>query len=105
MTLKGGNEAKGGFYWRKGEWEIVTVEGKTGTLPGPEKVEYVRVPVILVIPLAMIVSVVYVIFFPFVGFYMLAKVGARKLRMVVRGAHGSAVDKLAAQASGEKHTR
>jgi hypothetical protein len=105
MTLKGGNETKGGFYWRKGEWEIVTVEGKTGTLSGPEKAEYVRVPVILVIPLAMIVSVVYVIFFPFVGFYMLAKVGFRKLRMVLHGAHGPAVDKLAAQASGEKHTR
>ena len=34
MTRKGGNETKGGFYWKKGDWEIVTVEGKKGILPG-----------------------------------------------------------------------
>ncbi len=34
MTRKGGNETKGGFYWKKGDWEIVTVEGKKGVLPG-----------------------------------------------------------------------
>jgi hypothetical protein len=105
MTLKGGTETKGGFFWRKGEWEIVTVEGKTGTLPGTGKAEYVRIPVVLVIPLAMVISVVYVIFFPFVGFYMLAKAGAGKLRIALRGAHGPAAEKLAVQASGEKHTR
>jgi hypothetical protein len=105
MALRGGSETKGGFYWKRGDWEIVTVEGKTGTLPGTEKVEYVRVPVVLFVPLAMIISVVYVVFFPFVGFYLLAKVITRKLRMVLRDSSRWVVKKLATQAAGHKHHR
>jgi hypothetical protein len=105
MAIKGGSETKGGFYWKKGEWEIVTVEGKRGTLPGSEKLEYVRIPSLLFVPLAMIISVVYVIFFPFVGFVMLAKAVTRKLRIALRGSHRPVVEKLAHQASGEKHAR
>lgn len=33
MTTKGGSETKGGFYWKTGAWEIVTVEGNRGALP------------------------------------------------------------------------
>ena len=105
MTHKGGSETKGGFYWQKGEWEIVTVEGKTGMLPGTEKVEYVRIPGILFVPIAMVISIVYVIFFPFIGFAMLAKVIARKLRVVFGGSRRPVAEDLAPHAAGEKHTR
>lgn len=71
MTYKGGNEARGGFYWKKGEWEIVTVEGKTGTLPGGSESRYMRLPGLFVVPVALIVSVAYVVFLPVVGFAML----------------------------------
>lgn len=70
MREKGGSEAKGGFYWKKGQWEIVTVEGKRGTLPGGAEVEYIRVPGLLVVPVALIVSIGYVVFLPVVGFAM-----------------------------------
>ena len=105
MALKVGSEAKGGFYWKRGEWEIVTVEGKVGALPGTEQNEYVRIPGIMFVPIAMLISVVYVIFFPFIGFAMLAKVITRKLRIMVAGSHGPVAEKLAAHAAGEKHTR
>ena len=104
MAFKGGNETKGGFYWKKGDWEIVTVEGKKGVLPGTEKAAYVRIPTILFVPVTMIISVVYVIFFPFIGFAMLAKLAVRKLRIVLASRQTS-VEKLAAETSGEKHTR
>ena len=47
MRHKGESETKGGFYWKRGEWEIVTVDGKRGTLPGPGDAEYIRVPGLL----------------------------------------------------------
>ncbi len=71
MRHKGGSETKGGFYWKRGEWEIVTVDGKSGTLPGPADAEYIRVPGLLVIPIALIVSIAYVVFLPLIGFAML----------------------------------
>ncbi|TAM80650.1 MAG: hypothetical protein EPN47_15450 [Acidobacteria bacterium] len=102
MTLKGGSEAKGGFYWKRGDWEIVTVEGKAGTLPGTEKTEYLRVPLVLFVPITMMISVAYVFFFPCVGFYLLAKMGATKLRVVIRDSSQWMAKKLALQTSGHK---
>lgn len=80
MTHKGGSEVKGGLYWNKGEWEIVTVEGEKGRLPGNEDAQYLRIPTILFPPVAMIVSIAYVIFLPFIGFAMLLKVIVNKIR-------------------------
>lgn len=71
MTTKGGSETKGGFYWKTGAWEIVTVEGNRGALPGGEYDSYLRIPGLLVIPLALAVSLSYVIFLPVIGFAML----------------------------------
>lgn len=70
MKHKGGSETKGGFYWKKGAWEIVTVEGKTGMLPGTEESEYIRVHGLLLLPVALIISIAYVVFLPVVGFAM-----------------------------------
>lgn len=88
MKHTGGNETKGGFYWKKGAWEIVTVEGKTGILPGGEDAQYVRVPGILVLPVALLLSIAYVVFLPVVGFAMLfgalfGKVGRAVARKTV----------------------
>ncbi len=68
---KGGNRTKGGFYLKKGEWEIVTVEGKNGMLPGGVGCEYMRVPGVLFVPLAVILGGAFVIFLPFIGFAIL----------------------------------
>jgi hypothetical protein len=105
MAHKGGSEIKGGFFWKKGDWEIVTVEGKRGVLPGTAKVEYLRIPTILFIPVALTISIAYVIFLPFVGFAMMAKVVTRKLRIVLRGAHQPSIEKLAPHAAGDKQVR
>jgi hypothetical protein len=105
MELKGGSETKGGFFWKKGDWEIVTVEGKRGVLPGMAKAEYLRIPAILFIPVVLIISIAYVVFLPFVGFAMLANVVTRKLRILLRGAHRPVVETLAPHATGDKHTR
>ncbi len=74
---KGGANVKGGFYWNIAQWEVVTVEGKKGTLPADPGCEYMRVPTLAFIPLALVASGLYVIFLPFIGFAMLASLTAR----------------------------
>lgn len=103
MTHKGGNETKGGFYWKKGEWEIVTVEGKKGMLPGTEQGEYFRIPTILFIPVILTMSVVYVVFLPFIGFAMLGKAVTTRTRQEWRHFRHTAGNEMAAQSSGENH--
>lgn len=71
MKHTGGSQTKGGFYWKKGEWEIITVEGKSGTLPGTSAARYLRIPGLLLLPVGLVLSLVYVIFLPVVGFAML----------------------------------
>lgn len=71
MTHIGGSETKGGFYWKKGAWEIVTIEGENGRLPGGNNESYLRVPGLLVVPLALVISIAYVVFLPVIGFTML----------------------------------
>jgi len=78
LNHKGGENTKGGFYLKKGEWEIVTVEGKNGTLPGGVECEYLKLPAILFVPLAMVMGALYVMFLPFIGFAMLFKMIAKK---------------------------
>ncbi|HKT11974.1 MAG TPA: hypothetical protein VJW77_09135 [Terriglobia bacterium] len=78
MALKGGSKTKGGLYWKKSEWEIVTVEGKQGTLPGAEDTEYVRIPGTLFAPLALILGLAFYLFLPLIGFAMVFSVLGKK---------------------------
>jgi len=79
MARKGGSKTRDGLYWKKGEWEIVTVEGANGMLPGTEDVEYVRIPGILFGPVALIMGLGFFLFLPFIGFAMLISVLVKKI--------------------------
>jgi hypothetical protein len=78
------------------------VEGKRGMLPGTERAEYIRVPGILFLPVALIVSILYVVFLPFIGFAMLLTTIATKAAAAVRGVVGGVAEKLTVQAPAEK---
>lgn len=82
MVHKGGRKAKGGLYWKKDEWEIVTVEGKSGTLPGTENIKYLRIPGTLFAPLALILGLALYLFIPLIGFAMLLSVVVKKIRVM-----------------------
>jgi len=71
LTYKGGDPAKNCFYWKKGEWEIVTAEKENGRLPGGPDCEYIKVPGILLVPAALTLGGLFVIFLPFIGFAVL----------------------------------
>jgi hypothetical protein len=79
MVRKGGSKTKDGLYWKKGEWEIVTVEGGNGTLPGTEDLEYLRIPGLLFVPVALILGLAFYLFLPLVGVVMLLSVIVKKI--------------------------
>lgn len=79
MGRKGGSKTKGGMYWKRGRWEIVTVERNSGTLPGTEDDEYLRIPGILFAPVALVLGLGFYVFLPFIGFAMLVSVLGKKI--------------------------
>ena len=87
---QGGASVKGGFYWNTAELEVVTVDGKNGPLPGGPTQNYLKVPVLALIPLAMGFSALYVMFLPFIGFAMVLSLVVRKVRSGGTKYHGAA---------------
>ncbi len=70
--INGGAKAAGGYYWNLRTWGISTIEGESGVLDGTAQDRFVRVPMLVMVPLALVLSFVFVVFLPFIGFAMLA---------------------------------
>jgi hypothetical protein len=82
-TYNSGETVKGGFYWSPRRRRFEVVQSASGVLPGEAGTSFVRVPVLLVIPLALAMSVVFVLFLPVVGFAVLAESDYVRARVVV----------------------
>ncbi|HET7787513.1 MAG TPA: hypothetical protein VIR81_05605 [Myxococcales bacterium] len=67
---EGGTEVHGGYFWHVGKWEIATVSGETGTLPGTEKDKYIHTPTPLLFVGAPVMGAAFALFLPFLGFAM-----------------------------------
>lgn len=82
--INGGTKVKGGFYWRPAEWQIVTVSGESGVLPGVAGDRFVRIPALALLLLAPVMGGLFVMFLPLIGFAMvlqhLLRQGARAAR-------------------------
>jgi hypothetical protein len=79
-TYRGGDEVKGGFYWKRGKLdaEIVPVEG--GKLPGPATVTFARVGWPLLLVIAPVLGGAFAMFLPFIGVAMLVAYLTGRLR-------------------------
>ncbi len=82
----GGNAVKAGFYWNLRKWEMVTLSGIGGTLPGSADDRYLKVPIIAFLFIAPVMGGLYAFFLPFIGFAMLAAFAGRKLGVAGRAA-------------------
>ena len=65
--FEGGSKVKGGFYFNQQSWDLVTVSGKTGILPGRAQDLHLKVPVLLMLFAAPVVGAALVMFLPFAG--------------------------------------
>jgi hypothetical protein len=72
-----------GFYWNPRRFTVKSLEER-GHLPGEAADAYFRLPALVVLPLALLASLVYVIFLPLVGFLMLGLILVQKLARLAR---------------------
>ena len=79
----GGHRVEAGFYWAPARWEITTVPGEGGTLPGGEEITYARLPVTLMMLLGATLGAAYVIFLPLIGFVIFFGFAGKKLGILL----------------------
>lgn len=78
----GGEQVKAGFYLNLGSWEVTTLSGDGGTLPGGRDARFLRVPTLALLVFAPLMGALYAIFLPFIGIAMvLHYLGARTWRL------------------------
>ncbi|MGZ6971329.1 MAG: hypothetical protein ACXVID_06675 [Thermoanaerobaculia bacterium] len=65
--IEGGSKVKGGFYFNQKSWNLETVSGRIGVLPGTAADVYLKVPLLLMILGAPVFGATLVMFLPFVG--------------------------------------
>ena len=78
--FNGGTEVKGGYYFKLGEWEITTVSGERGTLPGGTNDRFVHAPVAVLLVAAPVLGAAFAMFLPLIGFVMPVYALAKKVR-------------------------
>jgi hypothetical protein len=82
----GGADVKAGFYWNLRKWEMATLSGIGGRLPGNAEDRYIKVPMIAFLFIAPVMGGLYAFFLPFIGFAMVFAFIGRKLGVAGRAA-------------------
>jgi len=82
----GGTDVKAGFYWNLRKWEMVTLSGAGGRLPGHADDRYLKVPIVAFLFIAPVMGGLYAFFLPFIGFAMVFAFLGRKLGAASRAA-------------------
>ncbi len=75
----GGTNVKAGFYWNLRQWEMVTLSGAGGMLPGAGSDRFLKVPIVAFLFVAPVMGGLYAFFLPFIGFAMLFAFLGRKV--------------------------
>ncbi|HZZ83274.1 MAG TPA: hypothetical protein VFE30_01960 [Anaeromyxobacteraceae bacterium] len=91
----GGTAVKSGYYWSTSRWSLTAIPAEGGALPGPRSEHYTRVPVWAALLLAPVMGGLFVVFMPFIGFFVTVKA---LVRLATGGAKKSAAE-LAATVS------
>ena len=77
--FEGLSRVPGGFYFNQKSWDLVTVSGKAGVLPGTTSDQYLRVPLLLMLLGAPVFGATLVMFLPFVGIALFLHAMFRKV--------------------------
>ena len=76
--FEGDSRVPGGFYFNRRSWDLVTVSGKAGVLPGTTSDQYLKVPLFLMLVGAPVFGATLVMFLPFVGIALFLNAMFRK---------------------------
>ena len=64
----GGTKVEGGYYFNEKSWEIVTISGKDGMLPGAAEDRFLHAPLPVLFVVAPVMGLGFAMFLPFIGF-------------------------------------
>jgi len=67
---------QGGYYLNTTSWEINAIDGEAGQLPGPKGTTAIRLPTLMMVIAALLLSFVFIVFLPAAGFVLFAGVVA-----------------------------
>jgi len=79
---------EGGYYLNTTSWEITAVDGEAGELAGPKGTAALRLPTLMMVIAALLLSFVFIVFLPAAGFVLFAGV---VVAFVVNAARRAAV--------------
>jgi hypothetical protein len=75
----GGAKVESGYYWNPKRWGVEVVPPEGGRLPGEVTAKYMKLPFPLVLAVVPIAGLVFLMFLPFIGFYLFANAIVKKL--------------------------
>jgi hypothetical protein len=103
-TTTAGTRVRRGYWFNVNSWTLHPVASDGETLPGAASERYIHVPLLAAFALAPLMGAAFLMFLPFVGFYLAANA---LVRPVVRAFHSSATEVAATiaptWAPGEAH--
>ena len=85
----------GGYYFNTTSWSLHAVDGERGELPGASGTRWVKLPTLLMIAAAVVVSLAFVLFIPVAGLALFGVVVAGALFRAVRGSLVRGVEAVA----------
>jgi len=105
MTMiAAGTQVRKGYYFSMKSWTLHPVPADGAALPGTAGEEYLRVPLLVAFAVAPVMGAAFLMFLPFIGFYLAGTAAVRP----VAGVFGRSASELAATvqpgwAPGEAH--
>src|ERR1035437_4051517 len=75
----------GGYYFNTTSWTLHAVDGERGELPGVSGTRWVRLPTVLMIASALVLSLAFVLFLPVAGLVLFGVVAVGVLLRSLRG--------------------
>jgi hypothetical protein len=88
---QGGDKVSAGFYLDLDSWQVTTLSGSGGTLPGDAGALYLRVPLPVLLAMAPMMGAAFAIFLPFVGIALVTDYAVKRTWKAGRAAlHASA---------------
>ena len=102
--IEAGNRVKKGYYFSAKSWTLQPMPRDGEALPGEAGERYVHIPLLLAFAVAPIMGAAFLMFLPFVGFYLALSAAVRPLVKIFR----SSAEEVAATlqpgwAPGEAH--
>jgi hypothetical protein len=82
--LNAGSAAKAGYYFSMRSWEVHPVPADGERLPGAAGQEWIAIPTAAALVLTPVLGLTFIMFLPFIGFYLTIEAALRPLLRVFR---------------------